>query len=193
MKVVVLCLKELQICEGKCWLRCRDFLTFNVRQEHSLTAFLPSSGPFQTPKSILSSPCWENCRTSCLGEWSSLLPLPCLHPFRWQSSSKGDLCPIWKGLFQGHQHPLVWVERHSDCGMFLTFYCPGTPWFIFSGSYHTTVSSKKISANLLSFHRSLSDNTELMEGSYASWIWISSFKLLWWMLKIKGNVLFCVH
>lgn len=56
---------------------------------------------------------------------------------------KGDLGSIWRLSFQGHQIPLVFVERHSYCRMFFTFYWPGTPWFICSDSFHTTVSSER--------------------------------------------------
>ena len=54
--------------------------------------------------------------------------------------SKGDLCSIWRLLFQGHQIPLIRVERH--CRMFLTFCWPGTPWFLCRSCFHITVSSK---------------------------------------------------
>ena len=56
------------------------------------------------------------------------------------SWSKGDLCSVWRWSFQGHQIPLVWVERHYR--MFLTFCSPGTLWFLCRSSFHITVSSK---------------------------------------------------
>ena len=54
--------------------------------------------------------------------------------------SKVDLCSVWRLLFQGHQIPLILVERH--CRMFLTFCWPETPWFLCRSSFHITVSSK---------------------------------------------------
>lgn len=102
-----------------------DFLMFNMRQEHSLTAFLPSPGSFSNSQVCLFQSQLGKLQNLMLGrlEWSSLLPQPCFHPIRWQRGPAllkaiyalfGSDC-----LLQGHQHPLVQLERHSYCGMFL--------------------------------------------------------------------------
>ena len=138
-----------------CW--CTGQLSHTSR---GLQSFLNSKG-------CPSSSSWATTKPPDL---PSLLPLSSSFLAREALCSiKGDLCPIWVSSFQGHRPPLVCIEGCSYCTV--EYSLPSiNPRPRESAAaqlpHHNLI--KKISAYLLAFHRSLSDNTELMEGSYES-------------------------
>jgi hypothetical protein len=183
LKTLSFASRNTQIWWGRQMASCWCFLIFNLGLEYSLNPLNSPSSPFQTSKLSCLVPAGQIAKPHFRGMAFVIATDPS-HPIRvsCHCSVKGDLCPFWRLPLQGQPVSLVWGTRCSLGGMSFALHVlhwPRTPGFICSSTCHATTFIRKISVYLLEFCRSLSDNTELMEGSYASWIWISLFKLLW--------------